>query len=169
MKIFDFQQVIHHILSAYPNAAVIVAFTVPEIKKIKNFIKQEFISYTMTLDCKKKLKCNKMSDLKKNQNLLKNPDGFWPDKIIFFIQSYSWRVIVWKKKTQYAKKSPKSIRLFLIELQLQQIKKNLVLRKTRLRGEIPLEPLKKAVFSILFWENENEASPDFLHILEGII
>ena len=38
-----------------------------------------------------------------------------------------------------------------------------------LRGEIPLEPLKKAVFSILFWENENDASPDFLHTLEGII
>ena len=41
--------------------------------------------------------------------------------------------------------------------------------KNYLRGEIPLEPLKKAVFSILLWENENEASPDFLHILEGII
>ena len=38
-----------------------------------------------------------------------------------------------------------------------------------LRGEIPLEPLKKQFFSILFWDNENEASPDFLHILEGII
>ena len=34
-------------------AAVIVAFTVPEIKKTKNLIKLEYISYTMTLDCKK--------------------------------------------------------------------------------------------------------------------
>ena len=33
---------------------MIVAFTVPEIKKTKNFIKLEYISYTMTLDCKKK-------------------------------------------------------------------------------------------------------------------
>ena len=36
-----------------PTAAVIVAFTVPEIKKTKNFIKLEYISYTMTFDCKK--------------------------------------------------------------------------------------------------------------------
>ena len=38
-----------------------------------------------------------------------------------------------------------------------------------LRGEIPLESVKKAVFSILFWENENEEISDFLHILEDII
>ena len=37
-------------------AAVIVAFTVPEIKKTKNLIKLEYISYTMTFDCKKKIK-----------------------------------------------------------------------------------------------------------------
>ena len=57
MKTFDFQQVIHHLLSLKKKssltAAVIVAFTVPEIKKTNNFIKQEYISYTMTLDCKK--------------------------------------------------------------------------------------------------------------------
>ena len=45
-----------------PTAAVIVAFTVPEIKKTKNFIKLEYISYTMTLDCKNKLKFNKMTE-----------------------------------------------------------------------------------------------------------
>ena len=45
-----------------PTAAVIVAFTVFEIKKTKNFMKLEYISYTMTLDYKKKLKCNKMAD-----------------------------------------------------------------------------------------------------------
>ena len=61
MKIFDFQQVIHHLLSlqkkkSSPTAAVIVAFAVFEIKKTKNFMKLEYISYTMTLDYKKKLK-----------------------------------------------------------------------------------------------------------------
>ena len=34
-------------------AAVIVAFTVPEVKKIKNLNQLEYISYTMTLYCKK--------------------------------------------------------------------------------------------------------------------
>ena len=58
MKIFDFQQVIHHLLSLQkkkspPTAAVIVAFTVVEIKKTKNFMKLEYISYAMTLDYKK--------------------------------------------------------------------------------------------------------------------
>ena len=67
MKIFDFQQVIYHLLSlqkknSSPTAAVIVAFTVFEIKKIKNLMKLEYISYTMTLEYKKKLKCNKMAD-----------------------------------------------------------------------------------------------------------
>ena len=46
-----------------PTSALIVAFTVTEVKKIKIFIKLEYISYTMTLDCKKKkFKCNKMAD-----------------------------------------------------------------------------------------------------------
>ena len=50
-----------------PTAAVIVAFTLFEIKKTKNFMKLEYISYTMTLDYKKKLKCNKMANFwKKN-------------------------------------------------------------------------------------------------------
>ena len=71
MKIFDFQQVIHHLLSlqekSSPTAAVIVAFTVPEIKKTKNFIKLEYISYTMTLDCEKKIKMQQNGRfLKKN-------------------------------------------------------------------------------------------------------
>ena len=37
-----------------PTAAVIVAFTVFEIKKTKNFMKLEYISYKMTVDYKKK-------------------------------------------------------------------------------------------------------------------
>ena len=66
MKKFDFEQIIHHLLSLKkknsPTATVFVAFTVFEIKKTKNFMKLEYISYTMTLDYKKKLKCNKMAD-----------------------------------------------------------------------------------------------------------
>ena len=51
-------------------------------------MKLEYISYKMTLDYKKKLKCNKMADFwKKNKNFAKKSDGFWPGKIIFFIQS----------------------------------------------------------------------------------
>ena len=54
MKIFDFQQLIHHTLSlqkkSSPTAAVIVAFTVFEIKKTKKFMKLEYNFYTMTLD-----------------------------------------------------------------------------------------------------------------------
>ena len=57
MRIFDFQQVIHYLLSlkkkSSPTAAVIVAFTVFEIKKTKNFMKLEYISYTLTLDYNK--------------------------------------------------------------------------------------------------------------------
>ena len=41
MKIFDFHQVIHHLLGpkkkSFPSAAVIVAFTVFEIKKNQKF------------------------------------------------------------------------------------------------------------------------------------
>ena len=65
MKIFNFQQVIHHLLSLQKKknsatAAVIVAFTVPEMKKKNtNLIKLEYISYTMTLDCKKNLNATK--------------------------------------------------------------------------------------------------------------
>ena len=88
MKIFDFQQVIHHLLSlqkkSSPTAAVIVAFTVFEIKKTKNFMKLEYISYTMTLDYKKKLKCNKMADFwKKIKILLKNLMVFGLEKLYF--------------------------------------------------------------------------------------
>ena len=87
MKIFDFQQVIHHLLSlqkkSSPTAAVIVAFTVFEIKKTKNFI-LEYISYTMTLYYKKKLKCNKMGDFwKKIKILLKNLMVFGLEKLYF--------------------------------------------------------------------------------------
>ena len=68
MKISDFQQVIHYLLSLQKKknsshtAAMNVAFTVFEIKKTKNFMKLEYISYTMTLDYKKELKCNKIAD-----------------------------------------------------------------------------------------------------------
>ena len=78
MKIFDFQQIIHHLLSlqnkSSPTAAVIVAFTMPEIKKKKkNFIKLEYISYSMTVDCKKEIKMQQNGRfLKKQINILLN-------------------------------------------------------------------------------------------------
>ena len=103
MKIFDFQQVIHHLLSLQkkmcPTAAVIVAFTVFEIKKTKNFMKLEYIFYTMTLDYKKKWKCNQMADFwKKIFNFAQKSDGFWPGKIIFSVQLQNRRVIVYQNK-----------------------------------------------------------------------
>ena len=50
-----------------PTTAVIVAFTVCEIKKTKNFIKLEYISYTVTLDYKKKIEMQQNGGfLKKN-------------------------------------------------------------------------------------------------------
>ena len=90
MKIFDFQQNIHHLLSlqkkSSPTVAVIVAFPVFEIKKNQKFY--ETISYTMTLDYKKKLKCNKMADFWRKKNYFaQKSDDFWPGKIIFSIQS----------------------------------------------------------------------------------
>ena len=66
MKIFDFLQVIHHLQSlqrkSYPTAAV------PEIKKTTNFIKLEYISYTMTPDCKRIKMQQNGGFLKKNSN-----------------------------------------------------------------------------------------------------
>ena len=46
----------------------------------------EYISYTMTLDCKKKLKCNKMAEFwKKNWNFAQKSDGFlaWQNYIFY--------------------------------------------------------------------------------------
>ena len=87
MKIFDFQQVMHHLPSlqkkSSPTATVIEGFTVFEIKKTKNFMNLEYISYTITLDYKKKLKCNKMADLKKKKILLKNLMVFGLEKLYF--------------------------------------------------------------------------------------
>ena len=48
-------------------AAVIVAFTVFEIKKTKNVTKLEYISYTMTLGYKKKLKYSQTADFWKKK------------------------------------------------------------------------------------------------------
>ena len=52
MKIFDFHQVIHHLLSLQKKKSSATA-AVPEIKKKKNLIKLEYISYTMTHECEK--------------------------------------------------------------------------------------------------------------------
>ena len=111
MKIFDFQQVIHHLLSlkkiSSPTAAVIVAFTVLEIRNTKNVIKLEYISYTMTLDCEKKLKCNKMADFwKKNQNLLKNLMVVGLTKLYFLSNHKTGGSFYEKKIYKMLKKDP---------------------------------------------------------------
>ena len=49
-------------------------------------MKLEYIPYTMTLNYKKKLKCNKITDFGK-KNFASKSDGCWPGKIIFSIQS----------------------------------------------------------------------------------
>ena len=74
MRIFDFQQVVHHLLSlkkkSSPTAAVIVAFIVPEIKKTKICIKLEYFSYTMTLNCKKNSNATKWQIFEKKSLIL---------------------------------------------------------------------------------------------------
>ena len=63
---------------------MIVAFTVPEIKKTKNFIKLEYIFYAMTLDCKKNVNATKWRIFeKRNRNLLKNLMAFGLTKLYF--------------------------------------------------------------------------------------
>ena len=67
-----------------PTAAVIVAFIVHEIKKTKNFIKLKYISYTMILDCKKKIKMQQNVGFKKKiKILLKNLTVFALEKLYF--------------------------------------------------------------------------------------
>ena len=61
MKIFDFQKVIHHLLSLQKKkfshgCSDCSLHSVWNRKKTKYFMKLEYISYTMTLDYKKKLK-----------------------------------------------------------------------------------------------------------------
>ena len=126
MKIFDFQQVIHHLLSlkkkSSPTAAVIVAFTVFEIKKTKNFMKLEYISYTTTLDYKKKIKMQQNRGFKKKiKILLKNLMVFGLEKLYFSFNHKTRGSLYRETNTQQAKKRVKSIGWFVIELQLQQI------------------------------------------------
>ena len=57
-------------------------------------MKLEYISYAMTLDYKKKLKCNKMADFWKTiKILLKNLIVFGLEKIYFPFNHKTWRVI----------------------------------------------------------------------------
>ena len=80
---------------------MIVAFTVFEIKKTKNFIKLEYISYTMTLDHKKKLKCNKMADFwKKIKILLKNLMVLGLEKLYFPFNHKTGASLYGKTNTQ---------------------------------------------------------------------
>ena len=105
MKIFDFKQVIHHLLSlkkkSSPIAAVIVAFTVFEIKK-KKFMKLEYISYTMTLDYKKKIKMQQNGGFlkKKIKILLKNLMVFGLEKLYFSCNHKTGGLLYWKTNTQ---------------------------------------------------------------------
>ena len=60
MKIFDFQQVIHRLLSLQKKkffhcCSDCSLHNARNLKKNKNFIKLEYISCTITLDCKKKI------------------------------------------------------------------------------------------------------------------
>ena len=105
MKIFDFQQVIHHLLSLkkkkFSHAAVIVAFTVFEIKKTKNFMKLEYISCTMTLDYKKKLNATKWRIFEKTiKILLKNLMVFGLEKLYFPFNHKTGGSLYRKKNTQ---------------------------------------------------------------------
>ena len=89
MKIFDFQQVIHHLLSLQKKkkfSHCCSDCTLHSVwnQKTQNFMKLEYISYTMTFDYKKKLKCNKMADFKKKiKILLKNLMVFGLEKLYF--------------------------------------------------------------------------------------
>ena len=77
-------------------AAVIVAFTMPEIKKTKNLIELEYIFYTMTLDCKKiKMQQNGGVLKKKIKILLKNLMVFGVAKLHFsFNHKPGWSLYV---------------------------------------------------------------------------
>ena len=91
---------------------MIVAFTVPEIKKkTKNFIKLKYIPYRISLDCKEKIKMQQNGGFfgKKNQNLLKNLMVFGLTKLYFLSNQQTGGSLYGKTNTQYAKKRPKSI------------------------------------------------------------
>ena len=64
---------------------MIVAFTVFEIKKTKNFMKVEYISYTISLDYKKKIRMQQNGGFlrKKIKILLKNLMVFGLEKLYF--------------------------------------------------------------------------------------
>ena len=61
----------------------------------------EYISYTMTLDCKKKLKCNKMAEFKKKiKILLKNLMVFGVEKLYFSSNHKTGASLYGKTNTQ---------------------------------------------------------------------
>ena len=64
-------------------------------------MKLEYISYTMTLDYKKKLKCNKMSDSRKKiEILLKNLMVFGLEKLYFPFNHKTGRSLYRKTNTK---------------------------------------------------------------------
>ena len=80
---------------------MIVAFTVPEIKKTKIFIKLEYISCTMTLDCKKNSNATKWQIFEiKIKILLKNLMVFGLAKLYFLSNHKTGGKLYGKTSTQ---------------------------------------------------------------------
>ena len=78
-----------------------------------------------------------MADFRKKKfNFALKYDGFWPGKIIFFIQSYNWRVIVWKNKYTISSKKTQIDRMIFYRVTAAANLKNVVLRKTRLKIKV---------------------------------
>ena len=85
-----------------PTAAVIVAFTVFEIKKTNNFMQLQYISYAMTLDYKKKIKMQQNGGYlkKKIKILLKNLMVFGLEKLCFPVNHKTGVSLYRKTNTQ---------------------------------------------------------------------
>ena len=79
---------------------------------------------------------------------------------------YNNRRFIVKSHARSLFKIPRVSREFSVRNLVDNVQKHV----RALKGGDTSRTLTKSSFvSILFWENENEASPDFLHILEGII
>ena len=105
MKIFDFQQVIHHLLSlkkkSSPTAAVIVAFTVFEIKKLNILWNKNIFPIQRPSIIKKKLDETKWRGVEKKINiLLKNLMVFGLDKLNFPFNHKTGGLLYRKTNTQ---------------------------------------------------------------------
>ena len=114
---------------------MIVAFTVPEIKKNKNLIKLEYISYTMTLNCKKKIKMQQNRVLKKIKILLKNLMVFGVAKLYFSSNRKTGGAFYGKQIRNKLKKTQVD-RMICYRVTTAANLKNVVLRKTRFKIKV---------------------------------